>query len=118
IKSGMDVLDNNPYLKSLNTDIDVRQNISTTFGATNEGAVQNNNDYIINQNSTGNLNNDKDLQDMYNMADETFDEQTDSYSALYGNSKAFKICENCGKQVPMYASFCPYCGNNNFKHNL
>lgn len=122
IKSGMNVLDNNPYLKSLNTDIDVMQSISTTFGVTNESAVQNkvqnNNDYIINQNGTNNLNNDKDLQDMYNMADETFDEQTDSYSALYGNSSAFKICENCGKQVPMYASFCPYCGNNNFKHNL
>ena len=69
---------------------------------------------------SGSVNDNDDLEDMYNMADENMNE--DAYATLYGSNSSLpsgtKTCEKCNKEVPNYVSFCPYCGNDIFKHNL
>ena len=69
---------------------------------------------------SGSVNDNDDLEDMYNMADENMNK--DAYATLYGSNSSLpsgtKTCKKCNKEVPNYVSFCPYCGNDIFKHNL
>ncbi|MBQ8749893.1 MAG: SPFH domain-containing protein [Clostridia bacterium] len=119
ITSGIDAIDNNPFLNDLygneltsaNANMNINQYSNTTSGYINNQSTQNGG------NGT-NMQQEDDIQSMYNMADESMGEQQDAYTTLYGQSTAFKLCTKCGKQVPVYASFCPYCGNGDLKHNI
>lgn len=65
-------------------------------------------------------NRDADSEAMYDMANETMSGEvaSNAYNTLYGKSTGYKICTKCNRQVPIYASFCPYCGNGDLKHDL